>query len=282
LTLSRKNDEVYDAVVQVAPLPDAEGNARHYLVSHRDVTNLKALQRMQTQFVHNVSHELRTPVAILKLYAELLVSSPTGTGKRAAYEKAIYTTATHLSRLVHDILTLNTLDNRDIVKPEVEILQINTLICQDILQTCEALHDGDMPQIILKMEKPSPTIKANPWWLSQALLHILDNAMRYTPPDGAITLATARKTSQDGAWVTITVRDTGMGIAAEELPLIFNRFFRGHQVEELQVPGTGLGLAIAHEIVRMYSGHINVESTPHEGSTFTIWLPDASAAPSAS
>jgi signal transduction histidine kinase len=105
------------------------------------------------------------------------------------------------------------------------------------------------------------------------LNNLVTNAIRYTPQGGEIIVSTAVKQSEGRTWVTMTVEDNGIGIPEEELPHIFERFYRGDQPRMMQISGTGLGLAIVKEIVELHGGDVTVESNVDEGSSFTVWLP---------
>jgi two-component system sensor histidine kinase BaeS len=109
--------------------------------------------------------------------------------------------------------------------------------------------------------------------MMQVLNNLLSNAIRYTPEGGTIRIATDRKAAGGRSWATVTVSDNGIGIPEDELPYIFDRFFRGEKPRTMQISGTGLGLAILKEIVELHGGRVTVESEVDVGSSFTVWLP---------
>jgi len=109
--------------------------------------------------------------------------------------------------------------------------------------------------------------------MTQVLDNLVNNAIRYTPEGGRITVSTGRTEARGRWWATITVTDTGMGIPEDELPHVFERFFRGEKPRTLQISGTGLGLAIVKEIVELHGGRVTVKSEVDKGSRFTVWLP---------
>jgi len=113
----------------------------------------------------------------------------------------------------------------------------------------------------------------DPERMRQVLDNLVGNAIRYTPEGGKVVVSAGKEEAEGRSWATVTVADTGMGIPEEELPHIFERFFRGEKPRMMQISGTGLGLAIAREIVELHGGHMTVESKVDAGTTFTIWLP---------
>jgi signal transduction histidine kinase len=121
--------------------------------------------------------------------------------------------------------------------------------------------------------EPGPMILADRVQMMQVLSNLVGNAIRYTPAGGKIVISTGKKKTKGRLWATATVSDTGMGIPEEELPHIYERFFRGEKPQLMQVSGTGLGLAIVKEIVELHGGQVTVESQVDVGTTFLIWLP---------
>jgi signal transduction histidine kinase len=120
---------------------------------------------------------------------------------------------------------------------------------------------------------PTPMVLVDPDRMMQVLNNLVENAIRYTPDGGEIVVSTGVAESDGRTWAIAVVSDTGMGISEEDLPYIFERFYRGAEPRAMQIPGTGLGLAIAHEIVELHGGRVTVESAVGAGSTFTLWLP---------
>jgi len=107
----------------------------------------------------------------------------------------------------------------------------------------------------------------------QVLNNLVVNAIQYTSEGGKVVVSTGKEEAEGRTWATVTVTDTGMGIPEEELPHIFERFFRGSRPQSMQIAGTGLGLPIVKEIVELHGGRVTVESLVGEGTTFTVWLP---------
>ncbi len=271
ITMRRKNGRIYDAALTVAPLHDAQGARAGYVFSHQDITKFKALDRARSQFITNVSHELRTPVTSIKLSTYLLQveRSPE---KAVIYLQALERQSARLESLIQDILEMVSLDSGQGVT-SWEPLSLASIIGEAV--TCYQ-RQADAHNIALEVKViPSdlPTVKGDPFRLEQALKEVLENALIFTPPGGAVTIETALTEAHGHPWVTLTVRDTGPGITPEEKPKLFNRFFRGHLAESGYIPGTGLGLSIVYEIMRAHGGDVTVESEEGQGSAFTLWLP---------
>ena len=120
-----------------------------------------------------------------------------------------------------------------------------------------------------------PRIWADPALLLRVIANLLSNALHYTPAGGSIDCTTALQARNDKLWVTLTVKDTGPGISTQEMSRLFERFYRGQAARNYKIPGTGLGLAISKEIMHKLGGFITVESQPHRGAAFTLWLQTA-------
>ncbi len=233
----------------------AEANAR-----------LTELDQLKSKFIADVSHELRTPAANLKMYLKLLTDGKPE--KRDQYLITLKEQATRLTDLIEDILDLSRLENeeRSIV---AESIDLNALT-QDIVISQQA--NAESKGLSLQFEPASdlPRVYGHPNRLVQVVTNLVNNAINYTQ-DGEVQLHTYYDELHSA--VGLVVQDTGLGIAAEDLPHIFQRFYRGQHVGQSNLPGTGLGLGIVKEIVAQHGGAIEVESQIGQGSTFRVWLP---------
>ncbi len=276
LQFKRNDGRTYDVLLQIAPVRAPDGIVSGYLTSHRDISGIKRLQRMQTRFISNVSHELRTPIAVLKLYTDMLPAAPIE--KRADYERALQVETEHLTNLVEDILRINSL-SADGLQVDRRPLGLNDLVrsVADELHQPSARKDG--PEVVLDLSEKELFVQGNPVWLSEAIRHLTDNASRATAPDGTITLYTATHLDADKTWATVTVSDTGTDISEAEQGLIFDRFYRGQPFGDGQIPGAGLGLSIVKAIVELHGGSTSFWSRPGTGSAFTFWLPLSEGSP---
>jgi signal transduction histidine kinase/GAF domain-containing protein len=238
----------------------------------RDITKEVEVDRMKSEFVSTVSHELRTPMTSIKGYVDLLLMGAAGlmSDPQSRYLQVIKNNADRLSMLVNDLLDISRIETG---KAELELrpLDVPQFVKQivNVHLRGRIEHEGKPIHISTRMAPSLPLIYADPKRLTQIMTNLVDNAFHYTPRDGEITITAG----QNGAFVAIRVQDTGIGIAPENLERVFDRFFRAEDDAVKQVAGTGLGLAIVRGLVEMHGGTIDVESTPGQGSTFTVNLP---------
>ncbi|MBN1563085.1 MAG: GAF domain-containing protein, partial [Anaerolineae bacterium] len=236
----------------------------------RDISQLRELDRMKDLFVSNVSHELRTPLANLKLYLSLLEQGRPE--RRADYMNVMDREIERLTRLIDELLQISRLeserrDDRPQTRVTVDLEQLITGVIQQNAARAERQHK----ELLCEFEiKPLPVIQGNPDQLVRALTNLVGNSINYTPEGGRISVR-SRVTQSPTESVIIEVVDTGIGIPAQDLPTIFERFKRGSNVNS--TPGTGLGLAIIKEIVELHQGKIEVESEEGQGSLFRLSLP---------
>jgi len=227
---------------------------------------LRELDRMKTSFVTDVSHELRTPVNNLVMRLELLeMDTPDQLPRHRAMLRQ---QVDYLSDLVEDILQLSRID----------ISRMNiTFKNVDLNKLIEIAINAHRPRAELKgialnfLPGPLPTLFAEPNQLSQVVTNLLTNALNYTE-SGSITVETWQS-PDDQTTVYLAVTDTGMGVPDDEKQLIFDRFYRGRQVAQSQIPGTGLGLGIISEILSIHSADITVTDNQPQGACFTVRLP---------
>jgi signal transduction histidine kinase len=256
-----------DLQLRAAPVLGTEGEASNAVVAIHDVTHLKALDRMKSRFVSNVSHELRTPIATIKLLVHLMQKQPENWED---YIQSLAEEAEYQAQLVEDILEISRVDAGRI-ELEPEITDLGRLVEATVERhTTEADRRG----LDLACEVDGVAVAwVDRHRLMQVLNNLISNALRYTPTGGDVTVSTGRARYAGRRWATLTVSDSGMGIPDDELPHIFERFFRGERPRAMQISGTGLGLAIVQEIVELHGGQISVQSAAGEGSTFTVMIP---------
>ena len=220
-------------------------------------------QNQRRQMTADIAHELRTPLSLILGYAEALRDGalPATTESHTI----IHDEAVRLTRLVDDLRALSLAE-----AGELPLLRRATAVAP-LLEQLAAAHQPRAQQqaISLQTDLPAdlPPITADPDRLKQVIANLLDNALRHTPEGGQITLS-AR---QNGPELAIAVRDSGPGIAPEDLPRVFDRFYRADKSRTRG--GSGLGLAIARSIAQAHGGRLTVDSQPGQGATFTLWLP---------
>ncbi len=254
-----------DLQLQAAPVADSD----LVVVALTDVTSLKSLERMKSQLITTVSHELRTPITAIRLYVRLLEkASP---DQRPEYLAALRAETERLTEILEDVLHISRLDAGQL-KLRFRTLDLSEVIEQTLLSQQEAFAEKGLTLIVQLEEKPL-LISADRTQIIQLLQNLITNARLYTPTGGKVKVSLGLDTSSTPPRAQITVEDTGIGIPEEELPHIFDRFYRGSAVQNHQIPGTGLGLAIVKEIVNLHRGEITVQSAPGRGTCFTVWLP---------
>jgi two-component system phosphate regulon sensor histidine kinase PhoR len=236
-----------------------------------DITRLQRLETIRRDFVANVSHELKTPITAIKGSVETLLSGVMSEAESATrFLEIIARQADRLNAIIEDLLALSRIEQEE----ERIGIQLTSVAVRDVLQSaalsCQ-LKARDK-QVTLSIDGPDDLhFPVNAPLLEQALINLIDNAIKYSPDGGEVQL-TARA---DATGLTITVRDFGCGIAREHLPRLFERFYRVDKARSRKQGGTGLGLAIVKHIIQAHGGQVQVDSTPGEGSLFTLRLPVA-------
>jgi len=233
-----------------------------------DISDLKRLEKIRRDFVANVSHELRTPVTVIKGYAETLLDGVLSTDpeKAAVFLEKIHRHAGRLASLIGDLLILSELES-GVTTPEAAPVAIGPVIDH----VCTLLEEKALSKNISIIQPGSGEtgeVLADRAKLEQVLVNLLDNAIKYTQDNGTITISSA----ETEGMLTIAVSDTGIGIPDNDLPRIFERFYRVDAARSREQGGTGLGLAIVKHILQLYGGSISVESRPGKGSTFSFTL----------
>ncbi|MBN2148165.1 MAG: GAF domain-containing protein [Anaerolineales bacterium] len=239
------------------------------VVVFRDVTRFRELDQMKTHFVSDVSHELRTPLTNLMLYIDLL-SGLDKTGQSKPYLDTLKRETHRLGHLIEDLLTISRLEAGR-VEINCKPTDINRLLAELVADRAMMAQQRSL-RLAYEPAVELPLALADINLLNQAISNLLTNAINYTPPGGTIVLSSGISQQEDNAWVLIHVTDSGVGIQEDELPHVFDRFYRGLASRQTGSPGTGLGLAISKEIVTRLQGKITVESQPQVGSVFTVWL----------
>ena len=257
--------------VQAAPLsvsPSALSRWGAIAVLH-DITDLERLERVRKDFVANVSHELRTPLAAIRGYAEtLLEGALEDPANNRKFVEIIKAQAARLNNIASDLLVLSELESGKPDTAEPEPLRVRSVL-ESALRTVEsAARVGGIRLDYVNVE--DVCIVGSKIRLEQALVNLLDNAIKFNRPSGEVRIAA--KGIAEGR-VSITVADTGIGIASEDLSRIFERFYRVDKAHSRAVGGTGLGLSIVKHVVERMSGKITVSSELGKGTVFSLTVP---------
>jgi signal transduction histidine kinase len=240
----------------------------------RTASHAMQLSQMQTDFVSNVSHELRTPLASIRVFGEFLrLGRFADLGKVREYGEYIEAESRRLTQLINNILDFSKIESGQKTY-QVETVEVGEMVAE-VLKTFDVRMQQRAGQVVFEApDTPVPPVLADPDAIAQAVANLLDNAIKYSPPESDIHI---RLGQQDG-YVTIAVRDHGIGIPREEQTRIFERFHRVSTGFVHNVKGSGLGLAIVKHVVEAHRGRVTLESAPGQGSTFTLHLPVVHAA----
>ncbi|MDY6972247.1 MAG: ATP-binding protein [Thermodesulfobacteriota bacterium] len=250
-------------------LRDAEGKQIGALIVLNDVTRLRKLENVRREFVANVSHEIKTPISAIKGFGETLrdgaIDNPDDARR---FLSIIENHVDRLNAIVEDLLSLSRIEDdserKDILLADSSLSEV----LQASLHVCEARAASKGIQLQLSCVEEI-VARINPPLLEQALVNLIDNAIKYSDSGRTINVDAARTEAE----IVISVRDRGCGIGKEHLPRLFERFYRVDRARSRKLGGTGLGLAIVKHITQAHRGHIDVESIPGKGSIFSIHLP---------
>jgi two-component system sensor histidine kinase ResE len=258
-------------LVQCSPLRHRDGRIFGAVAVLQDITTLRKLEQMRRDFVANVSHELRTPLTAVQGIIEGLIDGVISEADaREHYLQVAHRETLRMNRLVQDLLDLAALEagRTDWELHAVEIgevlARVKTRLQAPLTKKGLSIHAVLPPDL--------PPLLANESKLEQVLTNLVENAVRFSPSGGKITVTA---TEQPGDKITVAVQDRGPGIPPADLPHIWDRFYRVEKSRTRKAGGTGLGLAIVKQIVEAQGGEVGVESTPGEGTVFRFTLPAA-------
>lgn len=254
--------------VSVAPLADRIG----FVLVFHDITDIKRLETMRRDFVANVSHELRTPLTAIRGYAETLLSGALEDPVRArSFLGVIDRHSERLSRLIDDLLTLSDLElGKTPLKKEAVLLE--SLVDETLEVLGEKARRGNVA-FVKQLPPGLPLLMGDGDRLQQVLINLADNAVKYTPAGGTVTIGARILPQADAQLVEVSVVDTGVGIPAEEIPRLTERFYRVDKARSRELGGTGLGLVIVKHIVQAHGGKLSIASTVNVGTSVTFTIP---------
>ena len=253
--------------VNAMPMPFSSERRGFLLVLH-DITELRRLEKVRAEFVANVSHELRTPLTAIKGYLETVLDETmleSATHRR--FLEIANSHAERMGRLINDLLNLSDIETGKVV------LDPTPISLGDFVQEISAIFEKDAAKKDVRLVNQVPPdvwVQADRDRLSQILVNLVDNAVKYTPKGGSVSFQAEKINSHE---IRITVRDTGQGIPPNDLPRITERFYRVDKARARVEGGTGLGLAIVKHLVQLHGGTLHIESEYGKGTTIEFLLP---------
>ena len=250
--------------VSAVAMPLEEGSGAVLLIL-RDLTQSHLVETTRREFVSNLSHQLRNPIAAIKAMTETLEFGGLDERVQNDFLARIHREADRMNALVEELLELSRLQSGQVsyVKRAVDV----SALLGDVRDTVLSRAEARRVTLDVQMEDGAPAMSADPEKVRQALLNLMDNALKFTPEGGSVVL----RAWNGGGEVRVAVEDTGVGIEPEHLPHIFERFYRADR--SLSAGGTGLGLAIAKHIVEAHGGAVSVRSQPGVGTVFEVAIP---------
>jgi len=233
-----------------------------------DVTAIRRLEQVRIDFVANVSHELRTPLAAVMGALETLADPNQPPGSLARFLDIANRNAARLQAIVADLLDLSSIEAEGNRMP-LEPVRVDAPLRTAASALAGAAESRGVALEVQPPLDPPVLVNGNPQRLEQVFTNLLENAIKYTPPGGRVSA----RVRTSGREVAIVVEDTGIGIPAQHLPRVFERFYRVDRSRSREMGGTGLGLAIVKHVLRAHAGQVTVKSEEGRGTTFTVTLP---------
>lgn len=231
---------------------------------------LREMDRLKSQFLSHVSHELRTPLASIKGFIENLLRGLVGSlsDKQSQCLSRVQNNADRLGRMIADLLDLSRIEAG---KLKVALAQVNvSKLIEEVVEQLQPLARAKAQEVTVHAEQGEVVVHGDADRISQMLINLIENAIKFTPSGGRIEVRAARR---DSRTAELTVSDAGVGIPQQAVANLFDPFFQAHREQEIGTKGLGLGLAIVKHLVDLHHGSISVDSRPGEGSTFRIRLP---------
>jgi two-component system phosphate regulon sensor histidine kinase PhoR len=257
--------------VSAVPMKDQLDHTTGVVVLFHDITELKRADQSRSDFVANVSHELRTPLSILRGYIETLLEDPqTSRDELRRILQVMERHSKRLGLLVDDLLTLAQLESPS---PNLQLsdVKIDNLLAS-VVRDWEKKFAEKQLNVVVDLAPGLPTIRADETRLQEILYNLLDNAVKYSRAGDEIRL---QAEVRDGA-IALNISDSGTGISRDDLPRIFERFYRADRARSRELGGTGLGLSIVKHITQLHGGRVEAESEVGRGTTIRVFLPNES------
>lgn len=262
LSLERRHFEIYGA-----PIIGINDVWKGILLVFHDITELKKLEQVRKDFVANVSHELKTPITSIKGFSEtLLDGAMEDKNTLEAFLNIILKESDRLQSLIQDLLDLSKIEQQGYTLSIGEINLVQLL--QEVLPILNGKAEEKNIALVFETTSPKMVLEGDFYRLKQVFINLITNAITYTPNEGKVFISI----DEDPSHIITTIKDTGIGMSKEELPRIFERFYRIDKARSRNSGGTGLGLAIVKHLVEAHSGQIVVDSEVGKGTTFIIKL----------
>jgi len=260
-------------LAQLLPIRASDGEGSAVIIALQDLSAARRIDQTRSDFVANVSHELRTPLSALIGFIETLHGpAREDTAARERFLVLMRDQAERMSRLIGDLMSLSRIELNEHSRPSGRVDVIAA--AQTVVEVLQIKAEDKSVGLRLDMPDRPAVVVGDDDEITQIIQNLVDNAIKYSAEGSTVNLAVGHSRSTSGEEkIAITVRDTGDGIDAEHLPRLTERFYRVDPARSRALGGTGLGLAIVKHIVNRHSGHLEIESTPGEGSTFTVVLP---------
>src|ERR1700730_5818330 len=254
--------------VSAVPMKDDIGATAGVVVLFHDITQLKQIDEVRKDFVANVSHELRTPLSILRGYIETLRDHPkTSREELSRILEVMERHSRRLELLVDDLLILAQLESID---PNLQLRDVHLEeLLRNVVRDWDKKFAEKRLRVIVDLPQKLPLLRADETRLQEVLYNLLDNAVKYSQPSGTVSLQVQAADNQ----IVLSVSDTGVGIGPDDLPRIFERFYRADKARSRALGGTGLGLSIVKHIAQLHGGTVEAESELGRGTSIRVLLP---------
>ncbi|MFB0536730.1 MAG: ATP-binding protein [Anaerolineae bacterium] len=237
-----------------------------YAAVMQDITHLKELDKMKSEFVSTVSHDLRSPLTTIKGFVQLLPKVGPLTSQQQEFRAKILNSVENITELVEDLLDIGRIEAG--VGLEMDVCRMDAII-NKVVEDFRSQAEAKQQHLDVEVPPQLPPVLGNDLRLGQVIANLVSNAIKYTPDGGMINV---RANNSDGQ-IVVSVQDTGFGIPPADQPYVFDKFYRIQSEETEGISGTGLGLAIVKTVIERHNGQVWVESEPGVGSTFSFTLP---------
>lgn len=264
LTIMRGMDDITLQVFAVCVF--SEGRAYGVILLVQDITRLRKLETLRSDFAANVSHELKTPLTVIRGFTDTLMDHAISREDSNRFIEIISIESERLSRLIDDILLLSDIENATYMPANPTDMREGV---SEALALLDKKAQDKSIELSYKMDKDAVLTAAEKDRIKQMAINLIDNAIKYTPSGGRVCVSV----SKEEGFGILRVEDTGIGIPQTNIPRLFERFYRVDKSRSRALGGTGLGLAIVKHIVNLFDGHITVRSMVGKGSEFTVSLP---------